>query len=1197
MALVYLRSLLAMASVCFIICSRACITTLRLSQRALSNTAPGKLVNLLSNDVQRFESVALLHPLWISPFTAAIASFILWTHIRWAAVIGLIVVFLFIPAQSYASRLSAIFRFKTALRTDERVRLMDEIISGVQVLKMYAWEKPFERLISAARRRELSVILKNSYIRALHLTLFLFATRVALFGTVLSFVWLYGPENLTVSKMFMTSYLLNVITLGMCRIFIRSITEMGEVYIALKRLQIFFEYEEKTEVSSNGSEVISSDELDKQHLAVRLKNVSAEWSAVKNENDKNSAKLTKKIGSYQNKDELNSIESKLFKLKDINLEVPKGKLIFVVGSVGAGKSTLAQVLLKELPLTHGASGINGTTSYASQVSWTFTSSIRQNIVFGQHMDRARYDEVVKCAALTKDFEQFSNGDMTMVGENGAGLSGGQKARINFARALYRKADIYLIDDPLSAVDTHVQSHLFHKCIGPNGYLARQNATRILITHQLHFMKEADWIVVLKDGKIETQGDYNTVLKSGIDFTSMLHQTENDENEQESVENKRRNSASSQRSRLSSSGSLNKEGISPNEEENELNEKSEMVKELEASSKGKIKGSMLLNYLNSANMPCALMFMYALFISTQLSGSIADVWVSYWIRNEESRSHLLNYSSSSFNRTSSATDTNTWPTETYIFIYCGIIFSLILFAATRSATFCRVCIRASQNLHDTMFHGLILTTMRFFDVNPTGRIMNRFTKDLGNVDEMLPRILLEAPQGILLALGAIAVTIFTDLKLAIVILVMAVVFLFARKIYLKCSTNIVRLEGITKSPVFTHISATLGGLSVVRSFQAEQILREEFERHQNLNTGTWFMFLGASSGFGISIDLVVYVFIGFVIYLFLIVNEGVTGDRVGLAITQVMSLSGILQYAVRQSADVTNQLTSVERILEYSQLERETQPEVPQKVSADWPSKGKVEFKRVSYRYSAEDEPVLRELSFSVQPNEKVSVVGRTGAGKSSLISSIFRLAIVDGDILLDDVNASSVELSVLRSRISIIPQEPTLFSGTLRRNLDPFEEYSDADIWSALENVELKEYVSKNNGLQMPVQAHGQNFSTGQRQILCLARAILRKNRIIILDEATANVDLRTDEMIQKTIREKFVDSTVITVAHRLNTVIDSDRVLVMDAGTAVEFDTPYLLMQNEEGVFRKMIEALGQQERNRLFSKAKAIFDSAKQQ
>ncbi|XP_031639826.1 multidrug resistance-associated protein 4-like, partial [Contarinia nasturtii] len=1076
--------------------------TLRLSQRSLSNIAPAKLVNLLSNDVQRCNTVSLLHPLWISPLVSIIAAYILWTEIQWASLIGMAIIFLFVPIQSYAGKLLTKVRFETALRTDERVRFMDEIVSGVQVIKMFGWERPFEGLIAAARRSELKFVLKNLNIQTFQMTIYLFTTRVALFCTVLSFVWIYGSPEMTVSKMFTTAYLLNLISMAMCRIFIRAISEISEVYVSFKRLQNFLEYEENDE-SKNESEEISCDELTSQNLAISMKNISVQWNSPEDQNK------SAKVDKYKGAIELDTSKDEPFQLQDINLEVPKGKLVFIVGSVGSGKSTLMQVLLRELPVKQGLFGINGTVSYASQMSWTFTSTIRQNITFGQTLNRSRYDEVIKCTALTKDFKQFSSEDMTMVGENGAGLSGGQKARINLARAMYRKADIYLIDDPLSAVDSHVQSHLFKKCIGPNGYLARQNATRILITHQLHFMKEADWIVVLNDGKIEVQGDYDTVLKTGVDFTRLLGRNENDQVGQNEEQLKRRDSAISQRSKSASldEGTRFLEGN--NEEENPL------AIELEASSSGKIKGSLLFSYLKSSNIPCALLLLGALFVITQVITSTADIWVSLWIRSEERRVYLLKHK----NETTSDDGQNLWSTNTYIYIYGGIMISLILIATIRSTIFSLACTKASQSLHDTMFHGLISTKMKFFNENPVGRIMNLFTKDMGSADDILPKTLLEAAQCICIVVGSICVIIFTDTKLSIVILVMGVIFILLQKVYLKCSTNIMRLEAITKSPVFTHISATLNGLSTVRAFQAEPILRDEFERHQNLNTGTWSMFLGISHAFGLSLDMMVYVFIGVVLYIFLIVNEGVTGDRVGLAISQALSLLGILQYGVRQSADVTNQLTSVERILKYSQLEPEIQPEVPQKVSSDWPSKGKIEFKQVFYRYSADDEPVLRGLSFSVKPKEKVSVVGRTGAGKSSLISSIFRLAIVDGDILLDDVNTSSVDLKVLRSRISIIPQEPILFSGTLRRNLDPFEEYSDDDIWNALENVELKEFISKHNGLQMPVLAHGQNFSTGQRQILCLARAILRKNRIIILDEATANVDLRTDEMIQKTIR------------------------------------------------------------------------------
>ncbi|XP_031635983.1 multidrug resistance-associated protein 4-like [Contarinia nasturtii] len=1180
-------------------CSLIYRKSLRLSQRALNDTAPGKLVNLLSNDVNRFDIVSVvIHNLWTSPIMTIAAAYILWNEIRWAAFIGLAIVFLIVPIQSYAGKLSAAIRFKTALRTDERVRFMDEIVSGVQVIKMYCWQQPFAQLIATARQLELKMVLKNAYVRALYMTFNLFTTRMALFCTVLSVILLYGREHILVSKIFMISYLFMAVSHAMCQTFVRGLAEFGEVLVSFKRLQMFLEYEETgQQIEKIDSDHIDKDQLESRNIAILMKNISARWADISN--DKKCVKIKKKIGSYKNGTQTNSTDHKSFALQDIEVEIPKGKLVFVVGSVGCGKSTFMQVLLKELPLTQGSLGINGTVSYASQESWIFTSSIRQNITFGQSMDRMRYNEIVQSTALAKDFSQLSDGDMTLVGENGAGLSGGQKVRINLARAMYRKADIYLIDDPLSAVDNHVQLHLFNKCLGRNGYLARQHATRILITHSVHFLKEADWIIVLKNGKIEMQGNYDDILKSGIDFTSILNKTE-ENGDDKSIENDdianipRQNSTVTLENSLAAKTCLNNEKT-PEEHRNQADEEKELLNALEASSKGKVKGSLAINYLKSAKKPFTLVFLVISFLLSQILASVADIWVSYWIRQEENRTFeskqmkLINESVNSSNPSIlNESSSNDWSTETYTYIYAGIMASLLIIALTRSVTFFRFCAVASQKLHDSMFSGLIHTSMRFFNCNTSGRIMNRLSKDMGSTDEALPKSFLDATQINLSMVGAILVTVYTNVKFSIVILIMAVLFIIARNIYLKSSTNIKRFEGITKSPVFSHISATMGGLSTIRAFQAQNLLREEYENHQDLNTGTWYMYIGTSSGFGMSLDLMVYLFVGCVIYYFILINNSVTGDRVGLAITQALSLTGLLQWGVRQSAEVSNHLMSVERILEYSDLEPEKQPEIPQIVAADWPKLGKIEFRKVFYRYSASDEPVLRGLSFSLKPKEKVSVVGRTGAGKSSLIGSIFRLAMVDGDILIDNVNTSSLELNVLRSRISIIPQEPTLFSGTLRRNLDPFEEYSDEDIWNGLEMVGMKEFISEGGGLEMPVLAHGQNFSIGQRQILCLARAILRKNRIIILDEATANVDLRTDEMIQRTIRDKFIDSTVITVAHRLNTVIDSDRVLVMEGGVAVEFDEPYTLMQNKESLFCKMVEALGMQEFDRLLAIAK---------
>ncbi|XP_055317503.1 probable multidrug resistance-associated protein lethal(2)03659 isoform X2 [Sitodiplosis mosellana] len=1160
------------------VCSLIYRKTLQLSQRALSETSPGKLINLLSNDVSRFDFLCtFLHLLWMAPMMTVIATYILWTEVRWAGVIGVAVIFCIVPIQGYLGKFAASIRFKIATRTDERVRFMDEIISGVQVIKMYSWEKAFAQLVAVARRSELKIILKNGYVRAAFMTLNLFTSRLALFCSVLSIILLYGRENITVSKVFMMSSMFSAISYGMSYSFARSVTEVGDSLVTFRRLQTFLQYEEIGDFDCDNSGSVEKSESKEfgttqkqkasKDTAISMKNVSAGWrDHLKPTNTSKSKATYNDHGAMPN-------EFKPFMLQDIDLELPKGKLIFVIGSVGAGKSTLFQVLLRELPLICGSIiRINGSISYASQQSWIFNHNLKQNITFGQPLDQSRYDAVVRCTALEKDFEQLPAGDLTVVGENGSGLSGGQKSRINLARAIYRRSDIYLIDDPLSAVDTHVQSQIFTECIGPNGFLAKQQSTRVLITHQIHFLTDADWIIVLKDGKIETQGDYDHVLNSGVDLASLLKT-----NEEENIKKCEIKKLSLKKSEIIMDNSKN---IPPQSIANEslqqkgvVEEETELLEKLEASSKGQIKGSLIVNYFKASKRPFCLLYLMLSFVLVQILAGSADVFVSRWIRNEETKTQIMRLN----NQTASNLDLNNWSTELYTCIYGGIMCALLIIAVTRSISYYHVCMAASQNMHDSMFRGIISTTMRFFNVNPSGRIMNRFSKDMGSTDEALPKVMLDAIQLNLSTIGAIIVTIFADTRLIIPVICLSFSFFLARRIYLKSSTNIKRMEGITKSPIFNHISATLSGLPTIRANQAERALRDEFDRHQDLNTGTWYM--GAA-----------------IIYFFVLVNEDATGDRVGLAITQSVALMSWLQFGVKQSAEVTNQLVSVERILEYCQLKPEKQPEIPVRVLSTWPANGKIEFKNVFYRYSVDSDAVLRGLSFVVKPQEKISVVGRTGAGKSSLVHAIFRLAEVEGDILIDDVNASSVELSVLRSRISIIPQEPTLFSGTLRRNLDPFEQYSDDAIWKALDDVELKEFVSKNNGLSMPVLAHGQNFSTGQRQTLCLARAILRKNKIIILDEATANLDLRTDEMIQRTIRSKFADSTVITIAHRLNTVIDSDRVLVMDAGVAVEFDEPYkLMMMKENGIFKQMVEALGSQEYDRLLALAQKKFELSK--
>nr|CAD7259044.1 unnamed protein product [Timema shepardi] len=1368
-------------------CSLVYRKSLRLSRSALGDTAAGKVVNLLSNDVSRFDILLMfLNQLWLAPLIAIIVMYLLVAETGVPGAVGVLVVFLVVPLQSYTGKLTAVFRRKTAQRTDERIRLMDEIISGIRVIKMYAWEKPFADLIRMARkaldeyetttvdrkaykrlkseamnrlrfrwpaRSEIRIIRKTSFLRGIFMSFNMCTTRLAVFATLITLV-LQG-NRLSADRVFVYVSYFNILCFSMSSMFVRAIAEVAEVYVSINRLQEFLLLDEfiKIEKTTNGS-LMQKKQTDRD--SVILKDVTAKW----NENSSD-----------------NTLE-KLF------LSANKGKLVAIIGQVGSGKSSLLQAILGELPISSGSCLVNGSLSYACQEPWVFAATIRQNIVFGTPFNQKRYDEVVRVCALVRDFELFPQGDLTMVGERGTSLSGGQKARVNLARAVYNDADVYLLDDPLSAVDTHVGKHLFDECI--NSYL--KHKTRILVTHQLQYLKDADKIVIIKQGQIQMQGSYADLMKSEIDYAKLLGVEELDgiediveyqtEVDQENIYLPR---ILRQFSRMSTRWSHNKGHaftsakkiygnlkladdsatqdveISPNALEDdepfngfEVNDdpmvdigerqanqgatgtESDMLDErgpsrptlmrtekkgrptiiyqpaanranqnldlnndspygkdtghsntastqqtmeqnnstqskvsrrgsialeseileldppssdhIEKSSKGKIGRSVYIEYMRAGTNICGFLGVVLMFLLSQGAASGADYWM---VTQEESLAYYDQLPDNYTELNQSFVDTKVilipredlFSTETSAYIYTAIIVFLLVITFSRAIIFYVMCMKSSQGLHNSMFNGITKTRMRFFDVNPSGRVLNRFSKDIGSVDEILPKALLDATQGqyteqrrrehvsvlltasnypfwytpidkliltqwlesgdptaakiLVTALGVLVVSVIVNYLFIIPVCAIGFICYLIREVYLKISKDLKRLEGITKSPVFTHLNATLQGLSTIRAYKAQDILRNEFDKHQvkpaasntyyinrraeDLHSSAYFLFIGTSVTFGFYLDLFSLIFISLVTFSFLLLEE-TFGGNVGLAITQSLGLVGLLQWGVRQSAEVANNMMSVERVLEYKYLEQEPLLEsAPGKLPAgDWPSKGLIQFEHTSMKYVETDPQVLKDLNITIRPSEKVGIVGRTGAGKSSLISALFRLARVEGTIRIDGVDTKDICLQDLRSRISIIPQDPVLFSGTLRENLDPFDHFSDFDLWNALDDVELKDSYDSGDGLRSKVTEGGSNFSVGQRQLICLARAILRNNKILMLDEATANVDPQTDALIQKTIRLKFADCTVLTVAHRLNTIMDSDKVLVMDAGRMVEFDHPYLLLQNRNGHFSKMVQETG---------------------
>ncbi|XP_044730120.1 ATP-binding cassette sub-family C member 4-like isoform X2 [Chrysoperla carnea] len=1158
-------------------CSLMYRKMLRLSHTSLGQTSIGNIINLMSNDVSRFDQTLMyLHYIWIMPIQAVTLSYFMYNTCGLAAFAGVAVITAqAVPLQGYLSKKTAQLRGPIAQRTDERVRLMNEIISGIQVIKMYAWEKPFELLVQQARKAEIDLLLITSYVRGFSVALMVYTERLSLYVTVVAFVLL--GNDLTGDVVFSLAQFFNILQLYMAIFFPMALSFGGEALISVKRIQEFLLQEENTNIkyiqSPNDytdNEKIDSvnmksvkESIDEKLGGVNLKNVNASW-----------------------------VDSQIAPtLSDITFQLKPGQLCAIIGPVGSGKSSILQLLLKELSVNRGTLDIHGKISFCSQEPWLFQGSVRNNILFGLPFDKIRYRSVVDVCALLRDFEQFPHDDKTLVGDHGTSLSGGQRARVNLARAVYRKADIYLFDDPLSAVDTHVGKHLFENCI--KKYL--KNKTRFLVTHQLQYIETADLIIVLNNGRIEKMGTWSEISKDSSILEEIKMSNPENERAEEAKEEERK--------RLYSVASVTS---TIHEEEDEPQETQELME------KGSVGGSVFWRYLRARGSLCFFIYLIILLLISQIASNCSDFLVTYWTNNENIRRRYFELSGENttsstpinittvINSTIVANDTLLSKYADYVIIqqeYSIYIYSIcialsVFFLTYSRLAFFKLCMNNSIGLHDTMFNNILQSTMRFFDTNPTGRILNRFSKDMGSVDELLPRVLLDAIQIFLVMAGILFMVGIVNPIMILAMVVMGILFYAVRYVYTNTAQDLKRIEGITRSPVFSHVSASLDGITTIRSCGAQRLLAKEFDIQQDVHTGAWYLTIATGTAFGFWLDCVSIAFLAAVIFSFILMDDGTTfSGNAGLAISQSLILTGMLQYGMRQTAEVMNNLTSVERILQYTKLEKEGpfESEPGKKPVAAWPQDGKLEFKHTYLSYVPTEEPVLKDLNFEIKAGDKVGIVGRTGAGKSSLVQAIFRLAPIEGEIEIDNIATKSVGLTDLRSRISIIPQTPVLFSATLRDNLDPFNKSDDASLWQALEEVELKDL---GESLDYKVNEGGSNFSAGQRQLLCLARAIVRNNKILVLDEATANVDPNTDSLIQTTIRKKFVDCTVLTIAHRLNTIMDSDKVIVMEAGRMVEYDHPHILLQQNNGYFTKMVAETGRSMEMHLRQAAKEAYE-----
>uniref|UniRef100_A0A663DU18 ABC-type glutathione-S-conjugate transporter n=1 Tax=Aquila chrysaetos chrysaetos TaxID=223781 RepID=A0A663DU18_AQUCH len=1081
---------------------------LTMSSATRKESTVGETVNLMSADAQRFMDTAnFVHQLWSSPLQIILAIVFLWGELGPSVLAGIAVMVLLIPINGFL-----VAKAKTIQVSGQH--LLTLLIS--QILKLFAWEPSFEKRVNEIRARELKDLVNFSYLQSI--SIFVFTCAPFLVSLASFAVYMLVDENniLDAQKAFTAISLFNVLRFPMAMLPL-VLSSLVQTNVSTARLERYLGREDLDTSAIHHNPIAGS--------AVRFSEATFAW-----EQDGNAV------------------------IRDVTLDIAPGSLVAVVGAVGSGKSSLVSAMLGEMESIKGHINIQGSLAYVPQQAWIQNATLKDNILFGSELDEARYQQVIRACALLPDLELLPAGDQTEIGEKGINLSGGQKQRVSLARAVYSNADIYVLDDPLSAVDAHVGKYLFEHVLGPKGLL--QKKTRILVTHSISFLPQVDNIVVLVAGAVSEHGSYSTLLANRGAFAQFLNLYGSQEEDASEKNTTGTGNTTGLHLSKSSTNSWKKA-----QEEPPKKLKGQQLIEKEAVETGKVKFSMYLRYLHAVGLwysfwvAMGYVGQYVAFVGTNL-------WLSAWTDDAQ---HYLN---------------QTYPTEQRdlrigVFGALGVSQALfLLFATILSA---RGAMRASRVMHQQLLSNILRVPMSFFDTTPTGRIVNRFAKDIFTIDETIPmsfRSWLSCFMAIIstLLMISLATPFFT-----LVIIPLSIFYYFVLRFYVSTSRQLRRLDSVTRSPIYSHFGETVSGLSVIRAFGHQERFLQQNESTMDINQKSVYSWIVSNRWLAIRLEFVGSLVVFFSALLAVISKGTLEGGIVGLSVSSALNVTQTLNWLVRTSSELETNIVAVERVHEYTKVKNEAPWVTEKRPPHGWPSKGEIQFVDYKVRYRPELELVLQGITCNIRSTEKVGVVGRTGAGKSSLTNCLFRvLEAAGGTIIIDEVDIATIGLHDLRQNLTIIPQDPVLFTGTLRMNLDPFDQYTDEEVWKALELAHLKSYVQDlPEGLLHLVSEAGENLSVGQRQLVCLARALLRKAKILILDEATAAVDLETDHLIQTTIRSEFVDCTVLTIAHRLHTIMDSNRVMVLQAGRIVEYDSPEELLK-KHGVFSAMAKDAG---------------------
>eukprot|EP01128_Nolandella_sp_AFSM9_P005804 TRINITY_DN287_c0_g1_i1.p1 TRINITY_DN287_c0_g1~~TRINITY_DN287_c0_g1_i1.p1 ORF type:complete len:1308 (+),score=249.92 TRINITY_DN287_c0_g1_i1:336-3926(+) len=1094
---------------------------------AADSPTPGKILTLITSDAVVISyNLPIVINFALLPVQLIAILVLMWRQIKYYSLVNLGILLLALPITGWIGAIMMKIFTSNQEKTDARIKLTTELLHAIRIVKYYAWENAFRKNILAVRAKELKILRSAfNWIGGMYVAL----GGAPIVGMGVTFILYATFETPSLPVIFTTLTLINL--LRWVFVMLPTFFQSGAFCLAsMNRIEGFLNRKDSMKV-----EFIPATK--QKPASVSLSKASFKWT------EEDSAPF----------------------LKDLTLKLSKKSLMIISGPVGSGKTCFLDSILRNTHLSHGTCEVNGSVAYVPQTSWVMNATLKNNILFGYPYDEERYRRVVHACSLKSDFKLMPAGDETEIGERGVNLSGGQKQRISIARALYSKKDIYVFDDPLSAVDSHVSKHIFKHAI--REFL--KDELVLFVTNNLSFLPEADQVVYLENGTLQAVGRFSSLIKSNQSFKKLMNKH---------GVFKKRPVAAPETVVVSGPSAVASGGVGDNTENG-------LVYEGEMKEEGLVSFGVYYFWLKQTGFGYFAFLLLA--ITTMYSSVVVSAWwLQRWVSDIETAAYQ--------------NMTTTEPLEYYIGIYAGINIVTVIMSFAFLMILIQMVLASSKRLHMKGLEGILNAPISFFDTTPIGRILSRFSSDLTILDSDYVEFLYDCFDQLFSLVAALCSIALAAPWILIAVPFFVILYIYIQYRFRHSSIEIQRLESLTRAPLFSHFSETLTGMTIVRTYmKQEEFMRDNVEKTER-NVSVMYALRFAQGWFGLVLGLVSallqMVAFGMIVSMKMWGNAEAGLLSVALSFTPQITMN--LKMFSIASAQLEVAMNAVERIRDFTVIEPEPGLCLPE-VTEEWPSKGLIEFNDFSFRYREGLPLVLKKINLKIQGGERIGIIGRTGSGKSTLMQALYRFADASsGSISIDGVDTQSLQSTQLRGALSIIPQEPQLFIGSVRYNIDPFENFTDDEVWQCLEIAGLKDFVSSlESKLETEVQMDGANFSVGQKQLFCLARALLRKSKILVLDEATASVDYDTgsrslsrfisvyslshisrpissdylflysllDILIQKAIRKHFPGTTILVIAHRLNTVMDLDKILGLDAGAVLEFDSPKKLANDHQ--------------------------------